>query len=106
MPNAPPLNTLVSPSAVRGATETGPAMHGPHILVLPPPKFAIEVPAHETVDVDKGVPVDDDATYRFADGHEFAPLSIFSMELDAGDPAIRGVALDPSLALGQSDRAS
>jgi len=33
-------------------------MHRPHILVLTPTALAIEVPAHQAVEVDKGVAID------------------------------------------------
>src|SRR5215813_3993008 len=94
-----------SSSAASAATHAGPPMHGPHILVLPPPELAVEVPTHQTVDVDKGVAIDNDATHWFADGYELASLGIAGLEFDACDPSVRGVALDPSLALRQAHRA-
>src|SRR5262245_55768857 len=80
-------------------------MHGPHVLVLAPADLAVETPAHETVDVDKGVAVDNDATHWFTDGRKLAPFGVTSLKFDACDPAIGRVALDAALPLCESHRA-
>ena len=79
-------------------------MHRPHILILTPTDLTVEVPAYQTVDVDKGVAVDNDATHRFADGHDLTSLGVFRLEFHTCDPSIRSVAFNPPLTMSESYR--
>ena len=72
-------------------------MHGPHILVLSPSALAVEVPAHQAIDIDKGVAIENDTTHRFTDCHKLTAFSITGVHLDTCNPSVGRITLDPPL---------
>ena len=67
---------------------------------------AVDVPAHEAVDVDERVAVDDHPADRLADRPQPATLGVGGLELDPFDPALRRVAHCPTPAVGEGDGAT
>ena len=79
-------------------------MDRPHVLILTVTALTIDLPAHQAVDIDKRVTVDHDPAQRLAQRVECPAFGIVGLNLDAGDPAVVPVSLNPALALRQGQR--